>query len=164
MSRWVRSVLAICTAPAIVAANAGAARAGELTAAVSITPGAVVFEATVPLAGYTLLVGCAGGDSFQQEFGATETPVFTPLREDGEPMADGVCRYDLFGHPQLERVKAAKTDGDEAVMKELLLDDQKLLATGSFSIENGGVVPPEASVGEGDAAGHDSKRAAGDRP
>ena len=124
-------------------------------AAVTIDPQELWTE--VPAAGHTavLTVGCDNGYYSQQEFGAGETPSFSPSAAVGGLLPDGECKYQLDVVP--DTVAAAKAQGDGLNSPASTQADTEPMEgdSGEFEVIGGQLSAPQAEAEDEVTQSHD---------
>jgi hypothetical protein len=117
----------------------------------TISPSAITWHPHVPYEALTLRVGSPTGQVFERKFGLGHPVVFDSLDERGQPLPDGVYRYELVVTPLLDpAVKAAlrqvKMEDAAALEADLqakgLMPRQPLIQGGYFLITNGALTAP----------------------
>jgi hypothetical protein len=124
------------------------------------SPVEVVFQPNIWAEAVTLTVSCAGGAYIQQEYLGSAAVSFEPVDQDGLPIEDDLCKYEVRVHPVVDKaaMKAA-AESDDGRIAELLAQleqMQTVVVSGSFDIAGGQIVDP--GVTEDTETAHDQVR------
>ena len=110
----------------------------------------LVIEPRVSGVATSVYVSCADGTYIHRELEGVGPVLVELVREDGAPVADGRCKYEVYVHPPVdgEAMRAAEEAGDFATIERLsrIEQEQTVISHGHFRVA-GGV--PLASTQQG---------------
>lgn len=104
----------------------------------------LVVEPRVPGVATSVYVSCADGTYIHREFEGVGTALVELVGDDGTPVADGRCKYEVYVHPPVDReaMRAAEEAGDLATVRRLsrIEKEQTVITHGRFLVEGGAAV------------------------
>ena len=141
---WIVMLLmaALCL-PAAYAAPLASAR---------LTPTGVEWQPAASYEAMVLTVSGPGGVILRREFRAGATPSLDLFGRDGNPLTDGVYKWELSAAPHLDAATrsalvAARKAGDDSVVARLQAEGKlprsPLVQSGVFSVAGGAIVPSD---------------------
>lgn len=144
-----RQVIAITSGLFLVASSAQGANPDDVLR-VDYGTSDVVFQPNVHGQGVTLTISCAGDTYLRQFYPGTAPVSFSLIDQDGLPIQDGLCKYEVRIHPILDNATAEASAGSngerEAERLGQVEEMQTIVASGAFMIEAGQIIvqPPRA--------------------
>ena len=104
----------------------------------------VIVEPRVGGVATSVYLSCTDGTSIHRELEGVGTALVDLAREDGAPIADGRCKYEIYVHPPVDQdaMRAAEESGDWATVERLsrIEGEQTVIVHGIFRIEGGNAV------------------------
>lgn len=118
----------------------------------------VTFRPHVAGAALTLSVGCGSSFHLAQELPGASEASFVALNEDGSPLPDGRCTYELRIHPEIDAtlVETVEASGDDRLREELarLEAERTAIVSGGFEIVGGAILKPDVAPDAETPASH----------
>ncbi|HUG74502.1 MAG TPA: hypothetical protein VMM81_02370 [Acidimicrobiia bacterium] len=105
----------------------------------------LVVEPRVSGVATSVYVSCADGTYIHRELEGVGAALVEVVREDGEPVADGRCKYEIYVHPPVDKVamRIAEERDDLATIERLsrIEQAQTVISRGVFRMAGGAAAP-----------------------
>lgn len=142
------SLLAVCALALPAAAAQGDEERAQPEAppeavAVVLGTGQVLFTPRVDGEAVTVTLSCADGTYVQREYEGVVAVSLPLVSDEGQPVADGRCKYEVLVHPFVDReaLRAAEEAGDFATVERLsrIEEERMEIVTGLFEVADGAI-------------------------
>jgi len=111
--------------------------------AVELGTGQVLFTPRIDGEAVTVTLSCADGTYVQREYEGVAAVSLQIVSEEGQPVADGRCKYEVLVHPFVDHevLRAAEEAGDFATVERLSRIEQERMeiVTGLFEVAGGAI-------------------------